>query len=87
VSGRDLHPLDELAELEAAKPRQRRPWALLILLVPVAAVVVPPLYNGDSPRVAGVPFFVWYQLAAVTFGGIVTGIVYLLRGTERSLES
>lgn len=82
----DRQPLDELAELEAAEPRQRRTWSLWLLLIPIAAVVVPSLYNGDSPRIAGVPFFVWYQLAAVTFGGIVTGIVYVLRGTEQSLE-
>lgn len=78
--------LEELAELEAEEPRQRRPRALWLLLVPVAAVVYPPLYNHDSPSIGGLPFFVWYQLAAVAFGGIVTGIVYLVRGTERSLE-
>jgi hypothetical protein len=32
-----------------------------------------------------VPFFVWYQFAAVVFGGLVTGVVYLLRGTEGKL--
>ena len=66
--------------------RQRRPWALLLLLLPVAAVVYPPLYNRRDPSLAGVPFFVWYQLAAVVFGGVVTGVVYLLRGTERTLS-
>jgi hypothetical protein len=54
------------------------------LLLPVAAVVYPPLYDRDHPAIAGVPFFVWYQLAAVVFGGVVTGVVYLLRGAERS---
>ena len=51
----------------------------LLLALPVAAVVVPPLYARDAPRLAGIPFFVWYQLAAVVFGGLVTGVVYLLR--------
>ncbi len=66
------------------RPRRRR-WALLLLLLPVAAVVYPPLYNHRSPTLGGVPFFVWYQLAAVVFGGVVTGVVYLLRGAERSV--
>jgi hypothetical protein len=78
-------PLDELASLEAEEPRQRRPRALWLLLLPLAAVIYPPLYNHVDPRIAGVPFFVWYQLCAVAFGGLVTGIVYVLRGSERSL--
>jgi hypothetical protein len=86
VSAEPVHPLDELEALEAVEPRQRRPWTLLLLLVPVAVVIYPPLYDHDKPSLAGLPFFVWYQLLAVAFGGLVTGIVYLLRGTERSLE-
>ena len=66
--------------------RQLRPWSLLLLLVPVAIVVVPPIYAHDDPHLAGVPFFVWYQFAAVVFGGLVTALVYLLRGTEGSLR-
>jgi hypothetical protein len=57
---------------------------LFLLVLPVAAVIYPPLYNHRHPSLAGVPFFVWYQLAAVVFGGVVTGVVYLLRGAERS---
>jgi hypothetical protein len=56
-----------------------RRWSPLLLLVPIVAVVVPPLYARDSPRLAGVPFFVWYQLVAVVFGGAVTALVYRLR--------
>jgi hypothetical protein len=72
------HLLDELAELEAAEAH-RRPWALLLLLLPLLAVVYPPLYDHDHPAFVGLPFFVWYQIIAVAFGGLVTGIVYLLR--------
>jgi hypothetical protein len=63
--------------------RGRRPWALWLLLVPVALVVYPPLYSRVDPTLAGVPFFVWYQIAAVIAGGVVTGVVYLLRGGEQ----
>lgn len=72
-------PLDELAELEAAEPRPRR-WALLLLLLPLAAVLWPPLFNRETPTLIGMPFFVWYQLAGVALGGIVTGLVYSLSG-------
>jgi Protein of unknown function (DUF3311) len=74
--------LDELDEILATEPQQHRPWALWLLLVPAATVLYPPLYSYRSPALGGVPFFVWYQIAAVVFGGVVTGIVYLLRGAE-----
>lgn len=72
--------LDELDAAEAHEPKQRRNWALLLLLLPLAAIIYPPLYNHYRPTLAGLPFFVWYQLAAVVFGGAVTGVVYVLRG-------
>jgi hypothetical protein len=74
-----VNPLDELAELEAEQPRPHR-WALLLLILPLAAVLWPPLFNRDHPTLIGMPFFVWYQLAGVAVGGIVTGIVYELSG-------
>jgi hypothetical protein len=76
-----VDPLDHLAELEANDARRPR-WPLLLLLLPVATIVYPPLYNHDHPTLGGMPFFVWYQLLAVAFGGVVTGVVYLLRGAE-----
>ena len=84
--GAGSHPLDELEELEASGPRQRRAWALWLFLLPLASVIVPPLYNHIHPTVFGMPFFVWYQLAAVIFGAVVSGLIYILRGTERQLE-
>ena len=67
--------------------RPRRTWALGLLLIPVAAVIYPPLYDRVDPSLAGLPFFVWYQIAAVVLGGAVTGIVYLLRAAEREDET
>jgi hypothetical protein len=73
--------------LDGAEERpQGRRWALLLLLLPIAAIIYPPLYDHRRPTLAGVPFFVWYQFAAVVFGGLITGVVYLLRGTERSVS-
>ena len=81
-----LHPLEELALLEAGEPRQKRRWAMWLLLIPLATIIYPPLYSHDKPELAGIPFFVWYQMAAVVFGGAVTAVVYVLRGTEGSLS-
>jgi hypothetical protein len=72
-----------VGRVEGEAQPQRRRWALWLFLLPVAAIAYPPLYDRVSPTVAGVPFFVWYQLVAVVFGGVVTGAVYLLRGGER----
>lgn len=58
----------------------RRRWALALFVLPIAAVVYPPLYDRRTPTLGGVPFFVWYQLAVVVLAGAVTGAVYLLRG-------
>lgn len=67
--------------------KQRRRWALWLFLLPVAAIIYPPLYNREHPTLIGIPFFVWYQLCAVVFGGVVTGVVYLVRGGERAVET
>ena len=51
------------------------PWAWL-LVVPVLAVLWPPLYNHRDPTLFGVPFFYWYQLAVVPVGVLCTVLVY-----------
>jgi hypothetical protein len=66
---------------------QHRRWVFALYVLPVAAVVFPVLYNRVHPELAGVPFFVWYQFVAVVFGAVVTGAVYLLRGTERHVRA
>jgi hypothetical protein len=80
-----MHPLDELALIERTECHQKRPWAFALLLLPLATIIYPPLYDHHDPIVGGIPFFVWYQLLAVAFGGLVTAFVYFLRGTERSV--
>ncbi len=80
-----ISAFDELQRLEATDAPQRRPWSFLLLLIPMLAVAYPPLYSRRDPAIAGIPFFVWYLILAVVFGGAVTAVVYLLRGTEGTL--
>jgi Protein of unknown function (DUF3311) len=55
--------------------RASRGWYLL-LLVQFVAVLWPPFYNRDEPRLAGIPFFYWYQLLWVVIAALLTAIVY-----------
>lgn len=80
-----LSAFDDLQRLEAHDAPQRRPRSLWLLLVPMLAIAYPPLYSRTDPEIGGVPFFVWYLILAVVFGGVVTGAVYVLRGTEASV--
>jgi hypothetical protein len=80
-----LNAFDELEQLESTDAPQRRTWSLWLLLVPMLAIAYPPLYSRTDPTLGGVPFFVWYLIVAVVFGGVVTGAVYALRGHETSV--
>jgi hypothetical protein len=42
-----------------------------------------PLYNRDTPRLFGLPFFYWYQLAAVLVMIVVVTVVYQLTKGRR----
>jgi hypothetical protein len=57
-----------------------RRWYLLLLL-PFAGLLYPPLYTTDTPELFGFPFFYWYQFAWVPVASILTWIVY--RKTSR----
>jgi hypothetical protein len=53
----------------------------------VVAVVVPlltPLYNHIQPRLFGLPFFYWSQMAFVGLAACVTATVYLATKRRRS---
>ena len=63
----------------------RSPWYWL-LLVPIVVLIYPPLYNSAEPKLGGMPFFYWYQLAMVPVSVIATAVVYLKtreRGDDR----
>jgi hypothetical protein len=53
----------------------RSPWNWLLLL-PLVVTLFPPIYNKIDPRLFAVPFFYWYQMAAIVLSVIVTLAVY-----------
>jgi uncharacterized protein DUF3311 len=52
-----------------------RGWYALLLLQYVLSLCVP-FYNTVEPRLAGIPFFYWYQLLMVLVCAALTAIVY-----------
>ncbi len=62
----------------AASSRGRNRWYLLLLLIPFVALLFPGWYSLADPRLAGIPFFIWYQFLWIILGVLVTGLVYLL---------
>lgn len=52
------------------------PWNLLLLLPLLMLVTL--WYNSDSPRLFGLPFFYWFQLAFVFVGVGCVWIVYAM---------
>jgi Protein of unknown function (DUF3311) len=53
----------------------RSPWNWL-LVIPIVLPVLTPLYNFDSPRLAGFPAFYWLQFAFILVGVVTTSVVY-----------
>jgi Protein of unknown function (DUF3311) len=53
----------------------KRAWYLLLLL-PFVALLWPPFYAKQTPKLGGFPFFYWYQFLWVLLGAGLTGVVY-----------
>ncbi len=47
-----------------------------LLLIPLFATLYPPIYNRIKPALFDIPFFYWYQLAAILLSVIVTLLVF-----------
>ena len=72
------NPNEPAAEAPAA-PRQtdRSPWNWL-LLIPIVLPLLTFIYNRETPRLLGFPFFFWFQLLFTLLAAAVTALVYLL---------
>ncbi|WP_405148279.1 DUF3311 domain-containing protein [Sphaerisporangium viridialbum] len=64
-----------------AKPIRspRRVAAGVCLAIPVAALLWVPWYPHETPHLAGMRFFFWYQLMWVPGSIVFMGAAYLLR--------
>ena len=51
-------------------------WWNILLLVPLAGVLIPWIYNKNEPRLFGLPFFYWYQMLWIVISVMCTLIVY-----------
>lgn len=58
-------------------------FAYLLLALPAAALLYPPMYARSSPILFGFPFFYWYQLTWVPITGVLTAAAYWLLKTQR----
>jgi cytochrome b561 len=79
VAVRDPDPVsgsDPPAVQEAAQRRVHTPAWNLLLLIPLVGVLIPSIYNKADPTLFDVPFFYWYQMAAIVLSVIVTLAVY-----------
>ncbi|MBT2533830.1 DUF3311 domain-containing protein [Arthrobacter sp. ISL-48] len=65
-------------------PARPGPYIIAGVLLAIA-VVVPlfvPAYSFDKPRLAGIPFFYWYQMAWIPITAGLVGISYWLVSKE-----
>jgi hypothetical protein len=60
----------------------RRVLLAILLLAPFVGLLDPPIYARVSPRLSGIPFFIWYQFAWLIGVTVLLVAVYLLRGEE-----
>ena len=83
---RDLHAPRHLADSWEGPVSVNRPlpsrrhglqWLLALPIIPPLLV---PLYNRMDPKLFGLPFFYWFQLAWIFVSMIITAVVYY--GTE-----
>lgn len=89
--GRDIHAPRHLADnwegpvnLNLNRPLPSRRHGLhWLLAIPIIPPLLVPVYNRINPRLFGVPFFYWYQLACVVLAIAIIGLVYQLTKGRR----
>jgi len=78
-------PVHEVGTPVPAK-KKRRPdasrWHWL-LLIPILLPLLPPLYNRMEPRLLGLPFFYWCQLAFAGVAALTVAIVHVATKERR----
>jgi hypothetical protein len=81
MSARGMSERQRRAEARAAAQRRgrRREWILLLLALPFLALLYVPFYAHVEPKLGGIPFFVWYQVAWIAGGLVLIYVVHRVR--------
>ena len=69
-------PADPAPPAQAPPPRSDKHPLNWLLVLPLLATLIPPLFNRVDPTLFGIPFFYWYQRAAISVGVVSTLVVY-----------
>ena len=72
---RPQDPLPEASLRPAMTDRNRWNW---LLLIPIVLPLLTFIYNRETPRLLGFPFFFWFQLFFTLLAAGTTTVVYLL---------
>jgi hypothetical protein len=73
------------ADLSPPAPRRsdHSPWNYL-LLIPIVLPLLTFLYNHETPKLFGIPFFYWFQMLLAPLAVLTTvSVFYLSRRSRR----
>ncbi len=74
------------ADLSPPVPRRsdHSPWNYL-LLIPIVLPLFTFLYNSETPRLFGIPFFFWFQMLLAPLAVVASvSVFYLTRRASRA---
>lgn len=67
----------------AARRSDHSPWNYL-LLIPIALPLLTFVYNSETPKLFGIPFFYWFQMLLAPLAVLASvSAFYLSRRTRR----
>jgi hypothetical protein len=71
-------------DLPTRAPARSGPYIITGILLTIAILVplLVPVYSVDEPRLAGMPFFYWYQMMWIPVTAGLVGISYWLVSKE-----
>jgi len=72
--------------MHSSSTRASRGWYVL-LLIPFVATLWVPFYNSVEPRLAGIPYFYWYQFLWVVISVLITAFVYFMTRESELVET
>jgi len=74
----------EMLEAAMARPAAARGAAACVALaLPFVAILWIPLYARTEPRLAGLPFFYWYQFVWIVLSAALMAVSYRLLRTPK----